>query len=253
MLTRDQRAGIYITAIVHLAVIVIMLSSQISASSKPETSFVLDFTKQEELEKMEKEAAEMAAKLERIERVRAQMHKDLDKQLSSTPAPKNITVNKGSGLSDDRGTDSKKLYEDAKKLENELKKGYVPKDKPLEAEGDLAADDKSKPETGNNAPKSGAQYSGASVLCWQLDGRQAKSLPVPTYKCMGAGQVTVIIEVNHSGQVVKAMIQDGVSSSDGCLRKQSIAYAKRARFNSTNDASIPDPQTGNIVYEFVAQ
>ena len=43
-LTPDQKAGLYITAIVHLAVIIILLLGQIGYAVQRENSFVLDFT-----------------------------------------------------------------------------------------------------------------------------------------------------------------------------------------------------------------
>ena len=54
-LTPDQKAGLYITAIVHLAVIIILLLGQIGYAVQRENSFVLDFTKQEEQERIEKQ------------------------------------------------------------------------------------------------------------------------------------------------------------------------------------------------------
>ena len=49
-LTPDQKAGLYITAIIHLAVIIVLLLGQIGYAVQRENSFVLDFTKQEEKE-----------------------------------------------------------------------------------------------------------------------------------------------------------------------------------------------------------
>ena len=52
---REHRVGFYSTVIFHLLVLIILLSFSIGTVARMETSFVLDFTKQEELERREKE------------------------------------------------------------------------------------------------------------------------------------------------------------------------------------------------------
>ena len=54
-LSPDQKAGLLITAIVHLAVIIVLLLGGIGYSLQRENSFVLDFTKEEEQERVEKQ------------------------------------------------------------------------------------------------------------------------------------------------------------------------------------------------------
>ena len=54
-LPKEDRVGIYITVIVHLTVIIIFLLYQIGRQIGKESTFVLDFTKQEEIEKEQKE------------------------------------------------------------------------------------------------------------------------------------------------------------------------------------------------------
>ena len=52
-LSPDQKAGLYITVSVHLAVIIVLLAVRIGYEVKRENSFVLDFTQQEEKERRE--------------------------------------------------------------------------------------------------------------------------------------------------------------------------------------------------------
>lgn len=47
---REERAGLEITIIFHLVVLIILLLLGIGAAVKNENSFVLDFTKQEQIE-----------------------------------------------------------------------------------------------------------------------------------------------------------------------------------------------------------
>ena len=84
-----------------------------------------------------------------------------------------------------------------------------------------------------------------------MEGRKASHLPIPAYRCLGAGQVTVLITVNPGGTVIDAKVDDAVSSKDGCLRNFAVRAARLSKFSAKADA--PAKQQGNIVYEFVAQ
>ena len=235
-LTPDQKAGILITAIVHLAVIVVLLLFGIGYSAQRENTFVLDFTKQEEKEKEEAHEELHRNAMEQLENLIA---------TARTQPVRNVTVNR-SQLKDDRNTDADQLYRDAERLAQDLKDGQ---NRRLEDPEDFVQDPvqttPSKPE-----PKKQA-YSGPSVLSWQLDGRKATHLPIPAYRCIGAGQVTVIITVNNQGTVVDAKIDDGASSNDGCLRSFATRAARLSKFNAYSTA--PARQLGKITYAFIAQ
>ena len=49
-LSDEDKAGIYTTVIVHLAVVIVLLLAGLDYSLKRENSFVLDFSKLEEME-----------------------------------------------------------------------------------------------------------------------------------------------------------------------------------------------------------
>ena len=235
-LTPDQKAGLYITAIVHLAVIIILLLCQIGYSVQRENSFVLDFTKQEE-----KEAQEQQEELHRS--AQAQLE-NLLAAARSQPI-RNVTVNR-SQLKDDRNTDADQLYRDAERLAQDLKDGQHRQEDP----DDFVQDPVAKPEPAKPERKQQA-YSGPSVLSWSLDGRKAVKLPIPAYRCVGAGEVTVIITVNNQGKVIDAKVDDGVSSGDGCLRSFATRAARMSMFNISTTA--PARQMGTITYLFIAQ
>ena len=57
MLNREDKAGLYITMIVHLVILIILLKSQIGFSLKREKAFVIDFAREEELRRMEEKMA----------------------------------------------------------------------------------------------------------------------------------------------------------------------------------------------------
>ena len=235
-LTPDQKAGILITAIVHLAVIVVLLLFGIGYSTQRENTFVLDFTKQEEKEQEERQEELHRSALEQLENLIA---------TARTQPVRNVTVNR-SQLKDDRNTDADQLYRDAERLAQDLKDGQNRRlDNPDDYVQDPVETTPSKPE-----PKKQA-YSGPSVLSWQLDGRKATHLPIPAYRCIGAGQVTVIITVNNQGTVVDARIDDGASTNDGCLRSFATRAARLSKFNASTTA--PARQMGTITYAFIAQ
>ena len=234
-LTPDQKAGIYITVSVHLAVIIVLLLVQIGFVIKKENSFVLDFTKQEELE-AERQKEELIRSASEL----------LDQMIASALAVpiRNVTVDR-SALKDDRGTDAEELYKEAERLARELKDGQ---NRPQEVE-EVAVEQIKKEEP--RKQEEAKPYSGPSVLSWSLDGRKASKLPIPAYRCYGAGQVTVIITVDNRGEVVNAKVDEKVSSADGCLKTFAIRAARLSKFSASAEA--PARQMGTITYAFIAQ
>ncbi len=89
------------------------------------------------------------------------------------------------------------------------------------------------------------------MLSWSLDGRKASHLPIPAYRCYGAGEVTVIITVNNQGTVVNAKVDDKLSAADNCLRTFATRAARLSKFSASPTA--PARQMGTITYAFIAQ
>lgn len=234
----EERAGLYVTVIVHMAVLIVLLLAGLDYTKSRENSFVLDFSKLEEMERMQ----EQIEKLQKEAEFQQAIHDKLERELAAAPAVRNIAVDRSS-LKDDRGTDAKQLYEDAARLQAELNQGF---DIPNEDVVDLNRNtDSGKKENENRT------YSGPSVVSWTLDGRKASKLPIPAYRCMGAGEVTVLIVVDPSGTVIGAKIDEDSSSKDGCLRSFAIRAARMSKFSASTTA--PAKQAGNIVYQFIAQ
>ena len=226
----------YITIIFHLVVIIALLAAQIGFSLQKENSFVLDFTKQELMEKEQQEREFKEDIADKIDRMLAESEAGID--------VRNLVVDRGA-LKDDRGTDADKLYEDARRLQQDLDNGAS------QTNDDFADISQTLPKEKKQEQKSQERYSGPSVVSYDLGGRKASHLPIPAYRCMGAGMVTVIITVDNAGNVVNAKVQDDLSSADGCLRSFAIRAARMSRFSS--DPLAPARHVGNIVYQFVAQ
>ncbi len=233
----EDKAGLYITVIFHLTVIIVLLVYGIDSTLKREESFVLDFSKQEEIERVMKEKAFKEDISKRLDRLIEMSH-------SSSEPIRNIAVDAGAKLKDDRGTDADELYKEVERLARELKEGQKQdaRDETVELPDQKEKEEK---KTGQK------EYSGPSVVSYNLDGRKASNLKIPAYRCYGSGDVTVIITVDNSGRVVGAKVMDDVSSSDNCLRNFAVRAARLSQFSASSTA--PPRQTGEILYRFIAQ
>lgn len=238
---RDNLIGILITVSVHLAVILVLFLTVVSPGLRREqTRILLDFSKEDPVEKLEKEIERKKAANDRVER----MLREAGVRPESEPL-RNVTVNR-SALKDDRGTDAEKLYRDAERITKQTMENLRRKT-PDQVGGDKII--VSEPAKTVKPDPDRATYRGPSVLSYELGGRKGSYLPIPAYKCIGAGEVTVIVTVNAAGDVTDAKIQEGVSSEDRCLRDYALGAAKRSRFSRSNTPK----QIGNIVYSFIAQ
>jgi len=234
-LTPDQKAGLYITVSIHLAVIIVLLAARIGFEMQRENSFVLDFTAQEAAEKLQE-------RIRLQKSVEAQLQQMIQDQ-GGVPL-RNVTVDR-SALKDDRGTNADELYKEAERLAKELQEGQSRAD---EIEDSFAAVKEEKKEKKKDEAK---PYSGPSVLSWSLDGRKASHLPIPAYRCYGGGEITVIITVNNRGDVLNAKVDESVSSKDHCLQEFAVRAARLSKFSASTEA--PARQMGTITYAFIAQ
>lgn len=219
--------------------IIIALLYQIDATIAREETFVLDFSKQEEIERKEKQ-----------EKLEAEIGSQVDALISKALATssknlKSIAVNVGEGqLKDDRGTDADELYKSAAKVQEKLRteKGIMA----IEEPGDMGNETAKEVES-----KKGPEYSGPSVLSYDLGGRRGIDLKIPAYKCYGEGKVSVAITVSRAGKVINAQVIELVSSDDPCLRSFAIRAARLSTFEPSSTA--PERQEGSILYGFIAQ
>ena len=163
---------------------------------------------------------------------------------SSEPI-RNIAVDAGSKLKDDRGTDAEELYKEAERLAQELKNGQ------MEDAREETVELPSTPKEEQKKDQTKKEYTGPSVVSYNLDGRKASRLNIPAYRCFGSGDVTVIITVDNRGMVVGAKVMDEVSSDDTCLRNYAVRAARLSQFSASTTA--PSRQTGEILYRFIAQ
>jgi hypothetical protein len=239
MFRKENKAGLYLTIAVHLMVIIVLLSAKIGFVLSEETSFVLDFTKQEESEKEEQKA-----------RFEKEISNELDEILSGQDRNRyirnvatDVSSLKGSQLKDDRFTNPKQVYDEAKRLQEKLDASRRETESLQGSDENISSEEK-KDNKGNT-------YKGPSVISYSLEGRKALSLPIPVYKCVGGGDVYVAISVNRKGYVIAASVITASSSSDKCLQEFAVKAARSSRFTASSTA--PEKQAGEIVYRFIAQ
>lgn len=236
-LSKEDKAGLYITVSIHLAVILVLMLTVVNPSLRKQYTFEMDFTQQEEMEKIERELVRQKEINDRLNRLLA------EEGIGSEPL-KNVAVNRSS-LKDDRGTNAEELYREAERIQKEYEESMARNGEPL-----MTVEDILKERKKDNSEEEGV-YQGPSVLSYSLPGRQASRLPIPAYKCVGAGEVTVIIVVDPQGNVISTKVQEDVSSPDRCLRQYALSAASKTLFSKSQDYG--PRQTGNIIYSFLAQ
>jgi len=236
---KEDRVGFYTTLVFHLAVLVVLLIVSIGHVATTENTFVLDFTKQEELEKLQKE----------IE-LKEEVARNLEDALARQPRQqiRNVAVDAGSKLKDDRFKNPSEVYDEARELQRKLD---ASKRDALAQKAAEEAVDLNQNQKGVESTEPAPAYQGPSVLSYELEGRKALNLPVPAYKGYGAGDVLVDIVVNQAGRVTSARVRADGSTADASLHSFAVDAAKRSRFSAASDAVKSQP--GWILYRFIAQ
>lgn len=141
------------------------------------------------------------------------------------------------------GMISEKNYADEEKMKDESGIEEIPV--PAEQEKPKLTEKKEKPEEKGT-------FRGPTRIYYDLAGRHHVYLPIPIYKCEGAGQITLAIEVDQKGNVLKADPASSLSSTkDPCLIDTAVEYALKSKFNS--DPGAPVKQAGFLTFVFVAQ
>ena len=236
---KGKRIGLMCTIIFHLVVLIVFLLYSINAVVADGNTFMLDFSKQEQIEQEIKQ-----------QELKESVAKELDDILSGRQHSqnyRNVAVDRSSKssrhLKDDRFKNPNQVYDEARELQRKLDASK------REALAQQGTDD--LPSNNNSKEVKSETYKGPSILSYKLDGRKKAYLPVPAYKAIGGGDVTVRIIVNRKGYVISAQIVESVSTQDSAIREYALQAAKKSRF--TASATAPEKQVGEIVYRFIAQ
>ena len=236
--------AIMATIILHLAVAVIFMSVKVSAM-KREIAAEIILAVEEDLPDRDLEKA--------LELSKSDQFKD---------APIEELVNIIKNLADKPIDIDPKAYEDLVK-EEMIKSGmlnesnYLDEQKRAEEAGreEIAMpDDAIKPQVAEKKekPDEKGTFRGPTRIFYDLLGRHHVFLPIPIYKCEGAGQITLAIVVDRSGNVIKASPASQLSTTkDPCLTETAVEHALKSRFNA--DQSAPEKQGGFLTFVFVSQ
>jgi len=245
--SEGRLVGILGTVIFHLIAAIIFMSFQLrSLKIDDRDEFVIEFAPEEEKPEIQEKLISLpATTLERI--------------LQDDPEMLNIARNLANKSEEKVNPDD---YIDMVK-EELIKSGKLSEDNyidelkrnRLNTEDDKMAFEKEEPAKEDKPLESqemAANYKGATRIYYDLAGRTHTYLPIPIYKCQGAGKVALRIEVNQKGSVEKAQVIAGESTtSEPCLIETAVNSALISRFNS--DVASPKIQTGTLTYHFVAQ
>jgi len=236
--------AIMATIIIHLTVAVIFMSVKISAM-KREIAAEIILTFDEELPDPAMEKALELSKNDMFQGATADELVNIIKNIADKP----VDIDP-------------KAYEDMVK-EELIKSGilnennFIDEQKMADQSGseEIAIPDKDiKPQVTEkkDKPEEKGTFRGPTRIFYDLAGRPHIFLPIPIYKCEGAGQITLAIVVDRSGNVLKAEPASGLSNTkDRCLTETAVEYAFKSRFNS--DAGAPERQGGFLTFVFVSQ
>jgi hypothetical protein len=234
---QENATGILGTVAFHLVLIAVFLAIKISTEkSLLESLIILEFEEdptEEELN-LEEPDPEFEEKLahfleEPASNVPVNMARQIDRELSTEEYLKELEED----LESNRPEEYEEMQERLKELE-EMEREEL----------SMEAEDIHEQEP--------AVYEGPTNIYYDLEFRYHLKLPVPVYKCEGAGLIEVKIVVDQRGRVIKAETdKPGDTANEICLAEAAIIAARKTRFNADYDA--PPNQIGTITYHFIAQ
>ena len=232
------------TIIIHLTVAVIFMSVKVSAMKREIAAEIILAVEEELPDRDLLKALELAKKDQLKDLTPEEMVniiKNLaDKPLDIDPKAYEDMVKEEmikSGMLDEKN------FIDQKKMAEEAEMGEI-----------AIPDEEIKPQVTEkkDKPDEKGTFRGPTRIYYDLLGRHHVFLPIPIYKCQGAGQITLSIVVDRSGNVIKASPASGRSTTkDLCLTETAVEHALKSRFNS--DLSAPEKQGGFLTFVFVSQ
>lgn len=242
--------GILGAIIIHLIAAIIFMSFQLRTLKTESTDrFAIEFAPEEEKNEISKEELDEliklpATSLERILQGDAEML-NIARNLANK-SPEKVNPEDYIDMVKEELIKSGKLGVD--NYIDEQKRAAEKEDE----EPEYMNEDQQEKEKPTESQELAANYKGPTRIYYDLPGRTHTYLPIPIYKCQGAGKITLRIEVNQKGRVEKAQVVASESTtSDECLAEAAIKYALISRFNA--DVASPNIQNGTLTYQFVAQ
>ena len=234
---QENATGILGTIGFHMVLIVIFLIIKISTEkNRMENLIVVDFEDEipEEQIDMESPDPEFEERLARyLEEQRSNIPVNLARQIDQELSTDKYVEELEKDLDANRPGDWQEMQERLKELEEMDKEELI-----MEGE-----------DTEHTPPE---PYQGPTNIYYELENRYHLRLPVPVYKCEGAGLIEVKIAVDQGGRVVQAETEKpGDTANEICLAEAARNAAFKTRFNA--DYNAPVRQVGTITYHFISQ
>jgi hypothetical protein len=238
-LIKNNLTGILGTIAFHLIIAVVFMMIRFSATkSDLESVIYLDLGEEPVREELTEPVVNEDPRIE-------QMVNEL-----LAESRRNIPVNLSSQINEEISTD-KYLEQLAEDMNGTRPDAYYRQLERLQelSEPEEIADMYMEPEKSDNQVK---VYKGLTTIYYSLENRYHTELPIPVYKCEGAGEITVTIAVDQRGRVVQVEFNsEAVSTNEYCLEEAARNAALATRFNI--DMNAPVRQKGTITYHFIAQ
>jgi hypothetical protein len=232
------------TIIIHLLFAVIFMSVKVSAM-KRELAAEIILAVEEELPDPDMKKAIELSKTGQFEGATTEELVNVIKNLADKPVdidPKEYEDRVKEEMIKSGMLNEKNFIDEQKMAEESSREGI---DVPSEQIKPQVTEKKEKPQEKGT-------FRGPTRIFYDLAGRHHTYLPIPIYKCEGAGQITLAIEVDQLGNVLKAAPASSLSTTkDPCLTETAVDYALRSTFNS--DPSAPVKQAGFLTFVFVSQ
>jgi hypothetical protein len=234
---QENATGILGTVAFHLVLVVIFLLAKISQERSLMSDMILvDFEEEPTEEPVDRETPDPVFE--------EQLARYLEESRSNIPV--NVARQVDQEISTDRYVEELEQDLDANRPEDwrETQERLRELEEMQQEELSLEAEDSEQ-----EPPK---PYEGPTNIYYDLENRYHLRLPVPVYKCEGAGLVEVKIAVDQHGRVVQAETgKKGNTANDLCLAEAAEKAALATRFNA--DYEAPVRQIGTITYHFIAQ
>jgi hypothetical protein len=235
---QENATGILGTLAFHMLIIVVFLILKISSEkSYLDSIILLDMNDEttEEPDRQDTPDPEFDRRLaDYLEQARSNVPVNLARNVEEEISTEKYVRDLEQEMNENRPESWKETQERLKELENLAREDLV-----VDAEKD-ATQQESEP------------YTGPTNIYYSLEHRYHLRLPVPVYKCEGAGLIEVSILVDQRGRVVHAEVAEQTSGTNGgCLAEAARNAALRTRFNTDYQAAAR--QAGSITYHFIAQ
>lgn len=230
--------SLLIALAIHLFILVLFLSFKLGEAKLKNTELIAIEFAPEEIKTLEQIASYSKQPL------------NANYELLSQQALSNIASNTAEKLNNEISTD--KYIND---VMNELGiKDLKPDNSPANANEEIIQTDAEKannPENKEDKKKDNSYNFGNSRVEYSLsDGRKARYVDRPNYRCQGGGSVVVKIAIGQSGEILESKIESS-STTEECVIQAALESANRWLFRS--DYNAPRRVEGKISFIFVPQ